>query len=512
MGITRPKTNIDRFPSVLRDNRSAFYNFSYSRKVAPMSTPKRILRLVVSLAGIGGVVAVCASIPHIHAATVVLVLLLTILAIANRWGFVEATVATCLGAVLLAYAFLLPSRRAIEPTERWVVFLTFVTVALLASHMAVRAKLRAEDAVTRRRELERLYAFGRDLPIGGDTTSIVAKGLDSLIAVFQAEAAAFYDHRTQVVTRAGPKANAFSDALFSQPVSSSEIYTDEATGCLLALIRCRNLAVGTIAVRGGAMSELTLRAVADRIEVTLERVWAYEDLRRAEETKRNQELKTALLDSLVHEIKTPLSVIKTAVSSLLSRDSDALGRREFLTIINEEADRLDASISEVFWKARLEAGTLQSGKGPHDIRPLVDETLSELRPLLGNRSVRIKIPEVLPPATCDSSMIKGVVKELLTNALKYSPADSPLTIAVRQIGEEIVTSVTDVGIGIRPGEEKRIFEKHYRGSVLAPGSGLGLALAKTIVEAHGGNIGVDCKRVVGSEFHFSLPVSHQDVA
>jgi two-component system, OmpR family, sensor histidine kinase KdpD len=218
------------------------------------------------------------------------------------------------------------------------------------------------------------------------------------------------------------------------------------------------------------------------------------------------------LDSLVHEVKTPLSVIKTAVSSLLSRDSDPAGRRELLTIINEEADRMDASMSGVFWTARVEAGVLQSGKGPHDMRPLVNETLDELKPLIGNRSVMVEVPDSLPPANCDSSMIKGVVKELLTNALKYSPSNSPLTVSVQQAGDEIITSVTDSGSGIQPGEERLIFQKHYRGSVRAPGTGLGLALAKTIVEAHGGRIGVESKVGGGSVFHFSLPVSRRDAA
>src|ERR1700739_1402334 len=109
-------------------------------------------------------------------------------------------------------------------------------------------------------------------------------------------------------------------------------------------------------------------------------------------------------------------------------------------------------------------------------------------------------------------MIKGVLKELLSNALKYSPSHSPLTISVQQIGDEIITSVSDFGVGIEPGEDKRIFERYYRGSARAPGTGLGLAIAKTIVEAHGGRIGVESQPGGGSVFHFSLPVSHRDAA
>jgi signal transduction histidine kinase len=183
-----------------------------------------------------------------------------------------------------------------------------------------------------------------------------------------------------------------------------------------------------------------------------------------------------------------------------------------LSIIDEEVDRMDASISEIFWTARVEAGILHSGKGPQSIRRLVDEALAELAPVVGSRSVTVAVPDSLQQANCDFQMIKGVLKELLTNALKYSRPDSPLAISARLDGDEIITSVADCGIGIDRGDETRIFDKQYRGRVQAPGSGLGLALAKTIVEAHGGRIGVNSLPGVGSVFHFSLPASHRDAA
>jgi two-component system, OmpR family, sensor histidine kinase KdpD len=369
----------------------------------------------------------------------------------------------------------------------------------------------AEDVAARHRELERLYAFGRDLPIEGDPGSAVAKSLDSLVRTFQIEAAAFYDQNTGEITRSGPMGSAISAEVLGHTVSQANVSHDKNTGLSIVTICCGGSQVGSLAVYGN-MSALTLRAIADRVEAGLEKVYAHERSRQAEDARKSQELKTALLDSLVHEIKTPLSVIKTAVSSLLSRDSDAAIRRELLTIANQEADRMDASISEAFWRERVEARALQSGKGPHDIRPLVNDILDELRPLLGDRSVSVEIPEPLPPANCDIHMIKGVLRELLSNALKYSPSHSPLTISVQQIGDEIITSVSDSGIGLEPGEEKRIFERYYRGSAHAPGTGLGLAIAKTIVEAHGGRIGVESQPGGGSVFHFSLPVSHRDAA
>jgi two-component system sensor histidine kinase KdpD len=477
-----------------------------------VSVPSRILRLAVSLGIVGGIIAVCVSVPHVHAASVVLLLLLAVVITAGRWGFVEAATATGVGAVLLAYFSLPPRGFGVKSPEYWMVVVTFLGVALLASYLAAQAKRQTDEAVARRREIEKLYALGQDLRMEDAPGSIVAAYVNSLVRIFQLDAAAFYDVGTGEITRSGPKASLISEGLLRDVTHRPDRVRQNGTTTVCVPLHSGGQVVGSLAVCGGSVSEIIFRAIADRIGAGLARVSAYEKLRQAQETQRNQELKTALLDSLVHEIKTPLSVIKTAVSSLLSRDSDPAGRRELLTIINEEADRLDASISEVFWTARVEAGMLQSGKGPHDIRPLVNETLDELKPLLGSRPVVMEVPDSLPPANCDSSMIKGVVKELLTNALKYSPSDSPLTVSVQQAGDEIVTSITDCGIGIRPGEEKLIFQKHYRGSVRAPGTGLGLALAKTIVEAHGGRIGVESKAGVGSVFHFSLPLSHRDVA
>jgi two-component system, OmpR family, sensor histidine kinase KdpD len=477
-----------------------------------VSIARRALRIAVSLAVIGGVGAACATLPHVHTATAVLALLLTILVIAARWAFVESAAATGLGATLLAYFFLPPKGWQIESVEYWIVLFTFVAVSLSAAQLAARARREASEAVARHRELERLYVFGQDLRTEGTPGAIVAASLESLVRCFQVQAAAFYDSITGAIARSGPKGSVISEAQLRAAIGYSHVTSERTTDTLFVPVLREGQVVGSLAVRGGGMSEASFRAIANRIEAGLGRVYAYEKLRHAEETRKSQELKTALLDSLVHEIKTPLSVIKTAVTSLLSKDTDAASRRELHTIINEECDRLDASISEAFWTARIEAGAFQSGKGPQDFRWLVKETLNELRTLLGSRTVTVDIPDSLPPANCDFHMIKAVVKELLTNALKYSPPDSLVTISVRVVGDEITTEVADSGFGIGPGEENEIFEKHYRGRTGAPGSGLGLAIAKTIVEGHGGRIGVKSQLGVGSVFHFSVPVSHRDAA
>jgi two-component system sensor histidine kinase KdpD len=256
-------------------------------------------------------------------------------------------------------------------------------------------------------------------------------------------------------------------------------------------------------------------ALNRRFLVPLAAVAKSRALQRASEAEaawRGQEIKSAVLDSLIHEVKTPLSVIKAAVSSLLSRDSDASNRHELLSIINEEADWLDISMSEVFWTANVEADILRPERVPHDVRQFIDSTVESLRSRLSSTPFELDIPDSLPKADFDFHMIKGVLKELLNNALKYSPPGSPLAISAELANNEIVISLKDSGPGVPGNVQSHIFEKHYRGPVAAPGKGLGLSIAKTIVEANGGRIGVASQAGAGSVFYFSLPVSRRDVA
>jgi two-component system, OmpR family, sensor histidine kinase KdpD len=477
-----------------------------------VSIPKRILRFVVSGGVVAGLVAACVSVPHVHLASLVLLLLLVIVIIATLWGFSEAAFGTFLGALLIGY-FSRPSHRwAVVAVERGVVLITFLAVAFLASYLAVRAKRQRDEAVSRRREAEQLYAFGKDFPIEGKPDSVLTQSLDSLVRAFEFDAAAYYDCNTGEVARAGEKADALTRNLLSEASRNPDLIVERKGGFYCLRIRSAGQVIGSLALRGRNLSVPTVRAIAERIEVGLEKISAFEAQRLAEEEKKSEALKAAVLDALVHEIKTPVSVIKTAASSLLSRDSDAGVRKELLTIINEETDHLDDSVSHAFWTARVEAGILREGKSSHQMQPLVKEVMSDFAALLKGRSVKVDVPDFLPAANFDTRMIKGVLKELLRNAVKYSPSDSPLTISVQQAGDEIITSVGDSGPGIRPEERDRIFEKHYRGAVNVPGSGLGLAFAKTIVEAHGGQIGVRNGTGSGSVFYFSLPVFHEEVA
>lgn len=477
-----------------------------------MSTFHRIMRLAASAAVIVGLGKGALLLPHVHAATLVLVMLLAILLIANRWGFAEAATAVVIASALVDYFFLPPRGVGIAYPEHWVVFFTFVTVGLVAGNFAARTKRQAEENRARRVEMEKLYAFGRDLSIDRDTESFIAKCLALLVRTFDAKGAAFYHSDTDRVTWAGSIPDGISQEQLGRGLNRPNILDAGVPSSSLVPIHCGKHSIGTLAVCGGNISESSFSAIAGHIEVGIEKILAREEQRQAEKARESEEIKSAVLDALVHEIKTPLSVMKTAVSTLLSRDADASTRHELLTIIDEETDRLDLSISEVFQAARAKPESLQADRNSHDIGLLLREALDEVGPLIKGREVTVNVADALPFAQCDSKMIKGVLKELLTNATKFSSPSSPLVAMVNRAGSEIVAGIKDCGMGIPSGDRERIFERHYRGSADVPGMGIGLTVAKTIIEGHGGRIWVESQPGVGSVFSFSLPASQQDVA
>lgn len=475
---------------------------------------RRIKRFGGAIVVVTAIAAACRYSPHIHLATPCVLLLLAVLMIATRWGFWEAVSATGVGSLLLVYFFMPPVHSwVIAFPEYWVVFFAFLAVGTAISQIAARAKRLTREAMDRSHELERLYGWGRSLSVDGTREHVIAQSLDSLVRFFGFDAAAFYDPATGGVLRSGSRKGVLSlNQLCRATILNHHLHADKTDNSLFLPLHMEGLQTASLGVCGGDISEETFRAIAERMEAGLQKNFALEQATKAEAARRSQELKSAVLDSLIHEVKTPLSVIKTAVSSLSSTTWDPTRGSELLAIVDEEVDRLDASVNEVFWTAYIEAGTLAPMKEAHGVQQLVDVVLKELQSQLSSRPLKVEIPERSPTADFDLQMIKGVLKEFLKNALKYSPPGSPLTISARREGAEVTIAVTDHGIGVKPEERARIFEKHYRGDVKASGTGLGLAIAKTIVEAHGGRIGVTAQPGIGSMFYFSLPTSREGAA
>jgi two-component system, OmpR family, sensor histidine kinase KdpD len=269
--------------------------------------------------------------------------------------------------------------------------------------------------------------------------------------------------------------------------------------------------VGSVGVAGALLSRQTLDAMSSLIAIAIERAGAVEKLGRAEAARESEELRSVLLDSVTHEFRTPLTAIKASVTSLLgSPGLDNAQRQELLTVINEESDRLNRLVGEAAEMAQLDARKVELQLEPHPIRDAVERALEELRPTLGQHPVEIRLPDNLPPVLIDLERIKEVLMQLLENAAKYSPPESPIHVTAEVKNRMLSTSVADRGPGIDDFEQSLVFDKFYRGRnqrFQIQGTGMGLAIAKAIVEAHGGRIGVTSQPGNGSVFYFTLPVA-----
>jgi two-component system sensor histidine kinase KdpD len=223
-------------------------------------------------------------------------------------------------------------------------------------------------------------------------------------------------------------------------------------------------------------------------------------------------LRKAILDSVIHELRSPLTSIKSAVAALLTiprLESDE--RIELLTIIDEETDRLNLLVGEAVATTRLGTGE-RLALEPCAIEEIIEATRKDRRTVAGAHLIQVQVPFGLPAVRADIRLAKRALAQLIENASKYSPSEEPITVSAQMIGNFVMTSVIDRGIGVDAHEQHLIFDESYRGKDRRPlvqGTGMGLPIVKAIVEAHGGSLSVLSKRGHGSVFSFTLPIAPQ---
>lgn len=251
-------------------------------------------------------------------------------------------------------------------------------------------------------------------------------------------------------------------------------------------------------------------ALATQLTSALEREELRSAVTEGEVVRRSDEAKSTLLHAVSHDLRTPLSSIIAGATSLRQRDVEwsEADREGFLSGIEDEARRLDRLVGDLLSVSRIESGTLRPQKELHDVGALVDDVIGRLRPLSGRHRITVELQDPLPPVELDYVEIDQVLTNLIENATKYAPQDSEVGVAVRLDDGAVRFDVTDRGSGVPIESARRIFEPFERvgGHGRVPGSGLGLALAKRFVEAHGGRIWVEPRAGGGSTFAFTIPL------
>lgn len=241
---------------------------------------------------------------------------------------------------------------------------------------------------------------------------------------------------------------------------------------------------------------------------------AFEKASQAEALKQSEKLKSALLDAVTHDLRTPLTSIKASVTMLLEENQENAvhitlepqGREELLEIIDEETDRLNNFVESMVEVARLEAGEFHLRKIPTEVEEIISNALQRAESLAANHQILVNLATNLPKISVDSKAISEVIYNLIDNAVKYSPSKSKIIISVGQIEDCLEISVEDEGKGVKIDERNKIFQKFYRGDKTVKGFGMGLAIVRGIIEAHDGRIWVEGGKI-GAKFIFELPLN-----
>ena len=471
----------------------------------------RFLRFAAAFALIMGISAFYKHVLPVNPTTVALSFLLAILAVSTVWGIAVSVFMSVVAMLAFNYYFLPPiGTFTIADPQNWVALFAFLVVSVLASHLSTRARQQAKDASQRRREIEKLYAFSQGLLESGNVIQLLNRIPSQIVDIFEVGAAALLLAEKQKIYRSGPVIPQLDLETLKTMVIREEPLVDEANSLCFVPVRLGIRPIGSLGISGSTPSRQTLEAMGTLIAVAIERARAIEQLGLTEAAREGERLRTALLDSVTHALRTPLTSIKASVTNLLSNASVTnLQRQELLTIINEETDRLNRLVGEAGEMARLDAGEVELHLESRPIEDVIDAALNQCKLTLGARVVRVQVPPGLPNVSVDLVRAREALVHLIENANQYSPADRPITITAEAAPDFVVTSVADRGAGIDDLEQNLIFEKFYRGKdqrYLVQGTGMGLPIAKAIIEAHGGTMSLTSQRGQGSVFSFTLPV------
>jgi K+-sensing histidine kinase KdpD len=376
---------------------------------------------LVAIAGVAGVTALLKLFAgHINATTVALALLLNVLLIAMRWGSLPAMVASLLAMLCFNFFFLPPfGTLTIATPDNWIALAAFLITAVTVGQLSARAKQRAEEAESGRREIERLYSELRD---------------------------------------------------------------------------------------------------------------AFERASHAEALRQSEKLKSALLDAVTHDLRTPLSSVKASITTLLDEAKgeadgeqpivlDRDSRIEMMEVIDQESDRLNRFIGGLIELARIEAGEFKLRKRWGAVDDIIAAALTRAEPVTRSHTVDLQIEKELPVVSVDERAVSEVVYTLIDNAAKYSPGGTKIRIIAEHVEDGLARmAVEDEGAGIPEELRERVFDRFFRAtrdgdiSTNKPsGTGMGLAIAKGIIEAHEGKIWIESARNgKGTRVVFTLPTGDDD--
>ncbi|MBP5997218.1 MAG: DUF4118 domain-containing protein [Azonexus sp.] len=460
---------------------------------------------------------------YLDLANIVMLFLLTVLLVAVTLGRGAAVLAAVLN-VLLFDIFFVPPRfsLAVSNIQYVVTFAVMLATGLIAGQLAAGLKLKAQEARQREQETRALYEVARQLAGTLALAQVVEAAQQFVRDQIGAEAAVLVpDEAGHLKPAAGGRTSCRSEPHLAQVAQSSGelVRTGEIAGSdyaslylpLKASLRVRG--VLALAVPDGALElpedKVALaEALASLVAVAVERLHYVEVAQATQLGMASERLRSSILSALSHDLRTPLTALVGLADSLFLVKPPLPGPAlENAQAIREQAERLAGLVGNLLDMARLNAGNVTLRREWQPLEEVVGASIKLLGGALDGHPVHVAIPADLPLLEFDAVLIERVFCNLLENAAKYSPAGSPIEIGAARAGEVVDIRVCDRGKGFPDAGAQGLFDMFVRGrnEVAGSGTGLGLAICRAIVEAHGGEIGVDNRPECGACVHFTLP-------
>lgn len=425
-----------------------------------------------------------------------------------------------IAALAFDYYFLSPRYSfGLSGLQSWLSMIAFLASCIVVGRVAERARRQTQQAERRREDVERIYELSQEMMLHDDAAGLIREIPRLVEHNFALEAVLLYVRDEDRIYFSSP----------SIPTESSSALTPEAMREALRAVSAAwepnselaggympmNLvfgmnSVGTLAWKPATLSREVATSVAAQVAIAITRAHAIEASTRLEAARSADRLRTAMIDSLTHELRTPLTAIRAAATTLLdSRGMDEEVRTELETIVDEESSRLDSLIGEAMEVAEIESDGIRVRPEPLHTGTFLEQAVEQSHDQLANHRITIIVQQPDNPVWFDPHVIGRVLRHLLENAARYTPANSRVLLRSRRALGKLEFVVEDDGPGIDAHDLPFIFEKFYRGKqrvTSAKGSGMGLSITRALMVAHGGGIEVTSTPGQGTSFRLWIPL------
>ena len=473
-------------------------------------SPAAVLRWLAATAAAAATTFLLSGL-HANSTTagmVFLVLVVLSAALAGRW---LSYYAAALCALAFDYFFLPPYHTLwLAGAQAWVAMFSFVASCAIVSRVSERARRLTLHADERRTDVERLYELSQQMMLHEDAEKLLHDLPHLIDRIFALEGVVLYigDQDQFYASRPEPPGSLLASMRFLAASQSPVPQENDGYEIMPLLLGLR--AVGAIAWRPASLSREVASAVSAEIAIVLARSIALETSARMEAAREGERLRAALVDSLTHELRTPLTSIRAAATTLREGQGlDEAARQDLVAILDEEASRLDRLIGEAVEMAEIDAHALQVHRSPHHPRSFLEQVVEESQKLLIGHKEIIDVEDTGEPAWFDPHLLSRVLRHLLENAAGHTPPGTLIRLRCWRTADRLYFAVEDEGPGIDALDLPLIFEKFYRGRRGArrgKGTGMGLAIARAILTAHGGGIEAESSPGKGARFRFWVPL------